>query len=304
VYKIGSEGRLFALKQYFFSKDDLRDRLGAEVEALEAMRRGGLDMVPQLIGIDREHGFALMTWIYGTPVREVSSGDIDQSLAFLTRLHALAQTSAVPRSRLAAEACLSGAEIERQLNNRLQQLRSVPQSEFRLHKFIESQYVPVHQQALDRAYERVLSAELDFNDLLPKEKQSLVPADFGFHNSLRRAEGSLAFLDFEYFGWDDPVKLTSDFLFHPSTTLGDAECKRFRHGAEHLYANDLTFGARLAAYYPLFGLRWVLILLNEFLPDRWQRRLLAGETNNWPLAKERQLARADDLLKRVTGIGH
>jgi hypothetical protein len=56
---------------------------------------------------------------------------------------------------------------------------------------------------------------------------------------------------------------------------------------------------RLATLYPLFGLRWVLILLNEFLPERWQRRLLAGERGDWSEAKARQLGRAVGLLKRV-----
>ena len=50
------------------------------------------------------------------------------------------------------------------------------------------------------------------------------------------------------------------------------------------------------AYLPLFGLRWVLILLNEFIPERWQRRVLAGETGSWSDAKARQLAHAREFL--------
>src|ERR1700680_1391707 len=46
------------------------------------------------------------------------------------------------------------------------------------------------------------AAGLAFDAELPQEWRSLVPSDFGFHNSLRRPDGSLAFLDFEYFGWD------------------------------------------------------------------------------------------------------
>ena len=32
----------------------------------------------------------------------------------------------------------------------------------------------------------------------------------------------------------------------------------------------IDFRARLNAFYPLFGLRWALIVLNEFLPDCWR----------------------------------
>ena len=40
----------------------------------------------------------------------------------------------------------------------------------------------------------------------------------------------------------------------------------------------------------------MLILLNEFIPERWQRRVLAGETGSWGDAKARQLAQARELL--------
>jgi hypothetical protein len=56
----------------------------------------------------------------------------------------------------------------------------------------------------------------------------------------------------------------------------------------------------LAAFYPLFGLRWVLILLNEFIPERWRRRVLAGAGENWIEAKARQLLLARELLASIS----
>ena len=102
---------------------------------------------------------------------------------------------------------------------------------------------------------------LDFDTVLPQEQRSLVPSDFGFHNALRRPDGTLAFFDFEYFGWDDPVKLTADVLLH--------------------------------------GLRWALIVLNEFLPDCWRRRVMAGARESWAVAKQKQLARAHEYLSHL-----
>jgi hypothetical protein len=144
-------------------------------------------------------------------------------------------------------------------------------------------------------------AGLGFDAILPRPSQSLIPADFGFHNCLRRPDGKLAFLDFEYFGWDDPVKLTADFLLHPGMTLDSLTSRRFRAAAGRRYAADAHFGARFDALFPLFGLRWVLVLLNEFLPERWQVRVNAGagQSNDWTQAKIRQLARAGSLLNRV-----
>ena len=65
-----------------------------------------------------------------------------------------------------------------------------------------------------------------------------MPSDFGFHNSLRREDGSLAFVDFEYFGWDDPVKLTADILLHPGSPLAASQRRRFRQAVCQLYGED------------------------------------------------------------------
>jgi hypothetical protein len=137
---------------------------------------------------------------------------------------------------------------------------------------------------------------IEFSRALPKEKRSLVPSDFGFHNALRRSDGTLAFVDFEYFGWDDPVKLTADTLLHPGLPMPAAQRDRFRSAALEIYSEDATFAPRLKALYPLFGLRWGLILLNEFRPERWRLRSAAGETEPWGEVKARQLTRARELV--------
>jgi hypothetical protein len=49
----------------------------------------------------------------------------------------------------------------------------------------------------------------------------------------------------------------------------------------------------------LIGLRWVLILLNEFRPEYWRRRQLAGFSGDRRDASTRQLDRARELLARL-----
>ena len=95
------------------------------------------------------------------------------------------------------------------------------------------------------------------------------------------------------------MKLLDDILLHPGWPLPQPQRVRFRAGATRLYGDDPLFERRLQAYLPLFGLRWVLILLNEFVPERWQRRVLAGETASWEQAKARQLAHARAFLSAL-----
>jgi hypothetical protein len=296
IWHVRSGQHEFALKQYPSRQEDTRDRLSTEVGALRLMERYCIDTVPRVVNVDNDRGYALLSWIDGRDVLSVSDADIDAAVVFLATIHALRQTPWALAQPLAAEACLSGAEIERQLDERLMRLRGTAAEETELLEFLDHSVTPgiVHWRA--RARNLVAETGLDFAIDLSQEWRSLVPSDFGFHNSLRRGDGSLAFVDFEYFGWDDPVKLTADILLHPGRTLPAPQRKRFKKGALALYGSDPAFAKRLRAYLPLFGLRWVLILLNEFIPERWRRRVLAGDAGTWSDAKARQLSHAREFL--------
>lgn len=295
IYRILSGGRSFALKQYPSRQEDPRDRLGTEVGALRLMEQHGIENVPRVVGIDQERWCSLLSWIDGELIHEIGDADIDSAIEFLGAIHSLRHTTWAMAQPLASEACFSGAEIERQIVERLKRLQGLS-GEPALADFIGSAFLPAFERELSEAKRRAALYHFDFVVELSQAQRTLVPSDFGFHNSLRRPDGTLVFIDFEYFGWDDPVKLTADVILHPGKNLAEMQRKRFRRLALSLYENDHCFGPRLSAYLPLFGLRWVLILLNEFIPERWRRRVLAGESENWAAAKSRQLGRAVDFL--------
>lgn len=296
VWRVESGEGAFALKQYPAQNDDRRDRLSAEVGALQLMERNGISAVPRVIAVDRPKGYALLSWIDGVEVVDVDDTDIDAAVAFLGTIHALRRATGAAEQPRAAEACLSGGEIVRQTEARLTRLREVAPGQKELVDFIDHSFAPALARVSSHARMHMAAAKLDFAGELPQEWRTLAPSDFGFHNSLRRSDGSLAFLDFEYFGWDDPVKLTADIMLHPGRALSPPQRERFRQSVSQVYGSDPAFAPRLNALLPLFGLRWVLILLNEYIPARWNGRVLAGETATWPDVKARQLARAREFL--------
>lgn len=302
IYKVRCGGETFALKQYPSRADDPRDRLGTEVAALRLMQRHGIEVIPRVVAVDQTRNFVLLSWVEGDLVKEVGDSDIDSAASFLSSIHALRGVPEAAHQPPAAEACLSGGEVERQLRTRFAGLANLEATEPGLGAFLAREFTPAFERYVAAAKHRLSANGLDFIAEIPQEKRSLVPADFGFHNSLRLGDGSLAYIDFEYFGWDDPVKLTADILLHPGVPLGPAQQERFRAAAERLYGEDKSFAVRLEALLPLFGLRWVLILLNEFLPERWQRRVLAGAAESWEEAKARQLDKASALLVQLAWL--
>ena len=60
--------------------------------------------------------------------------------------------------------------------------------------------------------------------------QVFSPSDFGFHNTILEDDGDLKFLDFEYFGRDDPAKLMADFIWHPGMNLNNSQKTQWLKG--------------------------------------------------------------------------
>ena len=68
-----------------------------------------------------------------------------------------------------------------------------------------------------------------------------------------------------------------------------------------LFSNDNQFESRLRAAIPLYGLRWAMIVLNEFIPGFAKRRREAGVVENYDLEKSQkiQLQKAKQYCERV-----
>jgi len=288
LYRVTGTAGIVALKSYPSPDDDPRDRLGTEFGALSFLKAQGEESVPSPVAISREMNAALYQWIEGTLIEKPDAADIHAALDFLRRLHDYRSAPGAAGLPLASEACLSTAEILRQIAARETRLAEIGAREPLLGEFL----------ARLRGWRAALTAGDSRAEELPMGQRTLSPSDFGFHNALRTAEGHIVFVDFEYFGWDDPVKLTADFLLHPGMALDPDARRRFARGMVELHAGDVDFRARLEKQLPLYALRWCLILLNEFLPERWARRAVAGEGDHAG-ARARQLAKAEAMLART-----
>ncbi len=300
VYRVRAGRNDYALKLYPATEGDTRDRFGAETAAISFMRNHGVRIVPALVGADRTRRIGLYEWIDGEAVGPASDADIATALRLLATLHPLRLSAAATELPHASEACLAGSEVVAQIEHRLQRLQTVATEQPNLCAVLARGILPAFEKAKVRAEGQYNEAGLNFAAPIDPSRRTLSPSDFGFHNARRRADRSLIFYDFEYFGWDDPVKPVSDFVLHPGMTMSEAQRRGFIAGAAEIYGADETYQVRLRALYPLFGLRWCLILLNEFLPERWARRVQAGVGLDRNTVFCQQLAKAQAMLTVVT----
>jgi len=264
-------------------------RLETEFAALQFLWQHGVRCVPEPIAAEPASKLAVYEFIDGTKfaANDVSEGDIDAAVEFLATLKQLASEPDAATLPPAAEACFTAQAIVENLRGRLVRLAAVPA----LKEFLEEGFRPM----LER-----LAAKLPMERELSTEERTLSPSDFGFHNALRRKGGQLVFLDFEYFGWDDPAKMVSDFLLHPALELPARLKQRFATGVYRRFSGNKSLAKRVETVYPLFGLKWCLIMLNEFVPEDLQRRGFAsGGGLDRAAAQARQLDKARRMLARI-----
>jgi hypothetical protein len=114
----------------------------------------------------------------------------------------------------------------------------------------------------------------------------------------------MVFLDFEYFGWDDPAKMAADFFLHPAMRLPRALKRRFLSRLMASWPGAPKLLLRLRAVHPLFALKWCAILLNEFTLDHLARRRFAHDNANESRRKTAQLQKARRMLSEVTNDHH
>lgn len=282
----------YILKCYPDRHVDARPRLITEFSALQALFQ--LDLpVPKPFFLFSELDWGVYENVQGE--HAVPDAEFVRSASdFVKKIyHTGKDTSTFDGFGLASEACLSGEEIIKQIQRRLEKLKDVTLPY--LQEFLDKDFKYVFDFA--HASAKKLMGD-KFSEILDKQQRFPSPSDFGAHNAILTNEGRIVFIDFEYFGWDDPVKLVSDFYWHPAMALCCSLRGEWVRRSEEIFKLDEFFSYRLNAYLPLFGLRWCLILLNEFLVNGISRRNYANpidcETDEVVLRK--QFTKAAGLL--------
>lgn len=304
VYCVEAAGEKWAVKSYPPYAPGQRDRLSAECKIYQFLNQNQIASVPALKTYSEDERWLILEWIEGDIPNTYSESDLLQAITFLRHIKALNMIKEANNLPLAAEACLSLTILLNQIKRRLQNLFALSAVESDLHDFLIHFFSPAFEYYQDYARTGYIANQIDPDCELSDTQRSLIPADFGFHNSMRSKTGKLYFFDFDYFGWDDPVKLLADIIWHPKMNLSTHQQHQFIHGFSAIYSHDHTFLLRFHYSKLLYGLRWVLILLNEFIPAFWQNRQHAGIAVNQAEAKQLQLKRAKELLLRIKQIGN
>lgn len=296
-----TSGRLAAVKVYFQDAGDYTDRLDVEFRAFSLVAASGLGPVPRPLARDDTARMAAYEWIDGIKLdpAHVSDSALDQFVAFAGELFRLRAAQPDVCVWPARAACIVPTDILTQIDRRISRLGEAVAEHSHgpgLKNFLHGEFVPEFFRRRDVFFEGCRAVGLNPDAPIPEAAQTLSPSDFGLHNALAGSDGRLTFLDFEYFGRDDPAKLTADFLLHPAMTLSSSRRRRFLDGAAKAFADCPGYAGRLSLLLPLTALKWCVILLNEFLPERLARRSFASGQDDLERALSNQLEKAHRML--------
>jgi len=274
IYKLHlSNSNKLALKVY--PETSYHDRLRSEFKSTEIFKELSIKNVQRPVSFDSHLDIATYEWINGDKVSTYGVKELQASLAFLRTLHKNSNAKQFTNFPMAADSCPKGIEIERQIQRRLLQFDLLAVKGSELEQFLKNEFKPLAKEIISWS-KFSWPTNPSYEESIQKDKLILSPSDFGFHNSLRSLNDDLIFHDFEYFGWDDPVKLISDFSHHAAMNLSNELEQIWFSETSDIYGKQLL--GRLSAAWPMYGLNWCLIILNEFKDEVWSRRCSADNS--------------------------
>jgi hypothetical protein len=297
VLRVETESAAYLLKSYFRHPDDPRDRLASEFAFSTFAWASGVRCIPQPLASDPEAGLGLFEFVFGKSMRGTVAGEaaVDQAIDFfrtLNRAKADAGAAALPR---ASESCFSLDDHFATVNRRVERLKSIAVGnvvDLAAAGLVETELVPLWRQVQAKSRTMAAAFGLRMDAPLDPADRCVSPSDFGFHNAILANDGRLRFIDFEYAGWDDPSKLICDFFCQPAVPAPGHAFDRFAMAVAAEMPSPPLHMARATLLLPVYRVKWVCIMLNEFLPVGGNRRAFSGTIAEQETRKSAQLAKA------------
>lgn len=278
IFRIDSSNdKSYILKWYF--KDD-RNRLSREFSAFEYLRSQGELRLPIPYFKDNENNYAIYSFEKGKTKsgNELNKRDLDEFLSFTLFLQNLDDNNVrqmFPDTIFATRSAKQFSEVILDKVNKFEDLVKTSDQNSDIARFAKNtdvlRRVDGYIELIKKSYGQMFNEEID----LPSMRLS--PVDFGPHNTIFKENGKICFIDFEYFGWDDPSKIVANFITHEGTWGISRDNLNYfidsYQGNSNLSENIVK---RVKMFIPLQSLNWISVLLWSFTPQKLELRKFAN----------------------------
>lgn len=301
LYRIETRNGHFAVKYYFNEKVDVRLRLNSEVTFVKYAQEFS-QQVPKCYAYDTEHQLALFEFIEGEDFfdKTLTEIDIDAAINFFIDINQHKFTVSASKLPIASEACFSLQAHMDLLALRIDKLQHIPSDtteNCEAQSYIDK-LATLWQQLKAKMHKLSEFNLLNLHAEIESSNRCISPSDFGFHNALKRHDGRVCFLDFEYAGWDDPGKMLGDFFSQLAVPVQNVYYTIFVNKISKIFPDLLLSPLRYTCLQKLYQLKWICIALNVFLPEHMQRRQFAHPDLDLTHLKRQQLAKVNNMIKK------
>ncbi len=275
VFRCKAAEHRFVLKRYAAHRPGEHDRFKVEVEFLNYARVVAPEFVPQFLGFDEASRSLVLESVEGESFQEgthPSEDDVNYAVNFIGRLNADLELAKRHVNGSAADGFLRLTEHLQNIRQRVSKM-SVEHLSANFRAKAEGLVKCVSREldCLQESTEKLIAKGHCENSLNPSAR-CLSPSDFGFHNAIRTLQG-IKFFDFEFAGWDDPVKAVADFDLQPKVQLK----ARVRALSKALPQWDKGLTERHDVLFPILRLKWACIILAVLNPDRYVQITALGD---------------------------
>jgi thiamine kinase-like enzyme len=282
LFKITIDGEENLLKEYSSIYNGQWERGGTEYFSLDYLWNRGFRDIPRPIRFYKNENIGIYSFNKGEIIDSESIGkeDIFNAVDFLIRVHDLENEE----KRLFSTACSACLCIQDYLDVIDKRLVNVVDYLFKEKGDFPSR--TFLQEVISKANDikenfEMKSKYFDLKRTISLDEQVLTPADFGFHNILKDNKKKYTFLDFEYFGRDDPARQILDFIHHDKSVGIKRDLKELFLEDYFHKSKKKDIEERIKILDPLVGMTWVLIPLNVLSNDYLKHIQFAhGEIGN------------------------
>jgi thiamine kinase-like enzyme len=212
------------------------------------------------IGFNIKFNLAIYPFIKGKKIKKITNNHIKELLNFLKQIN--------KKKSIKLPLAVDGIK-NRDNHIKLCELKIDQMKKIKIDSLIKKQFMFFLKKKIIPKFDKIKmnyykqkTFNLKKNNLL-KNDMIVSPSDFGFHNIIQ-SNNKFYFLDFEYAGLDDPIKLICDFYCQPDQVLTQAQKKMFIRNFPFKKNSLKQLELYTKIFLPFHRLKWCCIILNEF----------------------------------------
>ena len=255
------KNKKYILKKY--KRENKLKRFNREKFFIDNLTKRNVKNIPKIIYSNKNAKYIILDYIDGCQIKSFFLKNLLDSAKFINKINSPPNNRIKKYKFKAIDACFTVNNHISLIENKIKKIKTIKCSDknlqLKLKSFIWNKVIPAwnyQKRKIKLAYKNKL------NKNIPNEEILLSPSDFGFRNMLKK-KNQIYFLDFEYAGIDDGVKLVCDFFLQPDVHVPKKYINLFINKSFNKKTH-INYKKRLETVFLSHAIKWCCIILNIF----------------------------------------